>query len=279
MHRASLIILLTCLAGCGRQPEQQSAAPPEKPAAASPSVDSHETAKPPEKPFFVGRWASEEGNCQKLAWTITEQGLHTPGEVACQFHQATPTQRGYEVAATCTAEGPPQEWKIQFSYAQSARALLIEDAPFADIGLVRCDDSNASSVAASSGKDEAVSKGPEGATAVLSRYYELLKAGKFNDASKLWTPPDAGALKAAEQSVADYEGREVDIGEPGRIEGAAGSLYISIPVQIRAHRKSGEQVQLSGTATLRRVNDVPGATAEQLSWRIMQIDLQPAEKN
>lgn len=126
--------------------------------------------------------------------------------------------------------------------------------------------------------EDAGAKGAKGAVEVLSNYYDLLKTGRLDDASQLWSPPDATALRLSEQSLSDYQSREVDIGEPGRIEGAAGSLYISIPIQIDAH-KAGEDVHLSGEATLRRVNDVPGATPEQLSWRITRIDLQPAEQD
>lgn len=52
----------------------------------------------------------------------------------------------------------------------------------------------------------------------------------------------------------------VSIGK-GSQEGAAGSLYYSAPVTITdgAHR-------IAGTVTIRRANDVPGATPEQLRW-------------
>ena len=61
----------------------------------------------------------------------------------------------------------------------------------------------------------------------------------------------------------------VDIG-PGQLEGAAGSSYYTVPVTITdgARRMSGEVV-------LRRVNDVPGATPEQLRWHIESSTLEP----
>ena len=56
------------------------------------------------------------------------------------------------------------------------------------------------------------------------------------------------------------------------MEGAAGSLYYEAPLVIdfadgRASRR--------GTIVLRRVNDVPGASAEQLTWRIERSSTLP----
>lgn len=281
MVRVSLIILLSFLASCGQPPQEQSSTTPPTPSSApASSADSPKPAGASSNLFFAGRWASEAANCRELSWTISEHGLQTPGEVNCRFHRVTPTPRGAEVEATCTAEGPPQEWKLQFAYAESARALLIENAPFADIGLIRCDDSapsDSTSSSAHAGGDDPVAKSARGAANVVNKYYELLNAGRSDEASRLWTPGDqASGLQSSQQSAADYAKHEVQIGEPGRIEGAAGSLYMSIPVQIRATRKSGEAAPLTGEVTLRRSNNVPGATPEQLSWRIFRIELQPA---
>jgi len=52
----------------------------------------------------------------------------------------------------------------------------------------------------------------------------------------------------------------VNIGA-GVQEGAAGSLYYSAPVTITDGSR-----RITGTVTIRRVNDVPGASAEQLRW-------------
>lgn len=62
---------------------------------------------------------------------------------------------------------------------------------------------------------------------------------------------------------------QFDIAE-GTAEGAAGSLYYTAPITLidGDHRLQGEIV-------LRRANDVPGATPEQLRWHIERLDLQP----
>jgi hypothetical protein len=92
-----------------------------------------------EQPFFVGRWAAEEAMCASGAWTFTATSLSTAGEVSCTFDRVTETAAGYEIAATCTAEGPPAPHTIRLSYAQSAQALLVEGGPFQPIGLIACD--------------------------------------------------------------------------------------------------------------------------------------------
>jgi hypothetical protein len=49
----------------------------------------------------------------------------------------------------------------------------------------------------------------------------------------------------------------------GESEGAAGSIYYTAPVTIIDGAR-----RLTGEVVLRRVNDVPGATPEQLRWHI-----------
>jgi hypothetical protein len=269
MNRAPLTVALILLVSCGQQSEQRVQTPSPPPSASEVArSDSATAADAQSQPFFVGRWASEEANCRDASWVITAEELRTPGEVTCRFQRVTRTAPGFDAEATCFAEGPPKQWTLKFAYAESARALLIENAPFNDIGLVRCDDPENVPEA-----EAAAAKGPQGAAAVLRSYYELLTAERFEDASQLWTPSErANAVRSSEQVAAQYERYDVEIGEPGRMEGAAGSLYISVPVRIRATRKGGEDLSLSGDATLRRVNDVPGATPEQLSWRIVRIE-------
>lgn len=55
---------------------------------------------------------------------------------------------------------------------------------------------------------------------------------------------------------------------PGREEGAAGSLYFTAPVTITDGAR-----QIAGEIVLRRANDVPGASDEQLRWHIESTTL------
>jgi hypothetical protein len=66
---------------------------------------------------------------------------------------------------------------------------------------------------------------------------------------------------------ADLLAPQVSIGT-GLQEGAAGTLYYSAPVTIT----DGERT-VRGNVTMRRSNDVPGATAEQLRWHIEDTTL------
>ena len=58
----------------------------------------------------------------------------------------------------------------------------------------------------------------------------------------------------------------------GQMEGAAGSLYYSVPVALVGTSIDETEVELTGQMTLHRVNDVPGASRDELSWRIESID-------
>jgi hypothetical protein len=55
-----------------------------------------------------------------------------------------------------------------------------------------------------------------------------------------------------------------------RMEGAAGSLFYTVPVTIVDGTRT-----LSGEIILRRANDVPGATREQLRWHVESTTLEP----
>jgi hypothetical protein len=56
------------------------------------------------------------------------------------------------------------------------------------------------------------------------------------------------------------------------VEGAAGSRYVEIPVEITATLTDGTVQHFTGTFTLRR-SVVPGATADQLAWSIYSAEV------
>lgn len=119
----------------------------------------------------------------------------------------------------------------------------------------------------------------QGAANVVQTYYALLGDKKYAEARNLWS--DGGkasgqTAKAFAASFDQYESYNAEIGAPGDIEGAAGSLYVEVPVVIYGVLKTGQPVHMKGDVRLRRVNNVPGSTDVQRKWRIAQADLKPS---
>lgn len=84
----------------------------------------------------------------------------------------------------------------------------------------------------------------------------------------IWEPASAGTNGF--RAFADTTISRFSIGDPGRVEGAAGSRYVTIPLTVVVV-SDGTPVTLRGTATLRRAV-VDGAMDAQRRWRIMRID-------
>ncbi|RVQ66926.1 hypothetical protein EKN06_08215 [Croceicoccus ponticola] len=93
-----------------------------------------------------------------------------------------------------------------------------------------------------------------------------IESGDFAAANKAWR---AGTTPAAVPQGTSPAIVSVGLGQQ---EGAAGSIYFTVPVTVTVDGPDGEQIPATGTLTARRVNDVEGASAEQFSWRIVSID-------
>jgi len=109
-------------------------------------------------------------------------------------------------------------------------------------------------------------KGAEAAGQVVQSYGALIEQKRFAEAEKLWRDQARG------RGVSDdlKRNREVhlQVGKPEVPEGAAGSIFVSVPVVLYGKRADGKDFSMSGEATLRRVNDVPGSTEAQRRWHI-----------
>jgi hypothetical protein len=112
----------------------------------------------------------------------------------------------------------------------------------------------------------------QGAADVMQHYYALIGQKRYAEALKLWGPASQIA-PASETEFGDKLEYHGLVGSPGEIEGAAGSLYVTVPVQVYGRLRDGRELHQLGEATLRRINDVPGSTAQQRLWHIAQIDL------
>ena len=87
---------------------------------------------------FVGKWAADQESCESAAWQFTETSLSTPAGSSCSFNRVTEVPGGYDVEATCTAEGPPTADTLKIRFAESAKAMLFDSKSIADTGLVFC---------------------------------------------------------------------------------------------------------------------------------------------
>ena len=105
-------------------------------------------------------------------------------------------------------------------------------------------------------------KSAQGAGQVLQRYFAFVESGNSDEASKLWSE---GAQKL---DLSRYKEVHANIGAPGDPEGAAGSIYVDIPVQLYGRTSEGKEFHARGSMTLRRVNDVAGSTPGQREWHI-----------
>jgi hypothetical protein len=108
------------------------------------------------------------------------------------------------------------------------------------------------------------------AAAVIREYYEAINRKDYQRAYHWWGDEGAASGKTYEVFVRGFSGTEsvtVDVGSPSRIEGAAGSRYVTVPVAIVAMAANGATQRFSGTYTLRR-SVVDGTTPEQRVWHI-----------
>lgn len=113
-------------------------------------------------------------------------------------------------------------------------------------------------------------KSTEAAGQVVQHYAALVEQKKFAEAAALWS--DAAAAAKTTQTLKTYAQAHMQVGKPFDMEGAAGSSYISVPVVLYGKLDSDAIRNHSGTAILRRVNDVPGSTEAQRRWHIERIE-------
>jgi hypothetical protein len=109
---------------------------------------------------------------------------------------------------------------------------------------------------------------------IVRHYYALIGERRYGEAWKLWgdggkaSGRTAAAFAAA---FADVKHCAATVGPPGAIEGAAGSLYVTVPVEVNGEKVDGAPIHIAGEVTLRRVNNVPGSTPEQRQWHISAV--------
>jgi hypothetical protein len=100
---------------------------------------------------------------------------------------------------------------------------------------------------------------------VVEFYLEALSTREYAQAALVWDDPviDAARLEAV---FGGYREAQVEWTDPV-IEGAAGWLYCTVAGKLTDAAEPARPM-LEGTLILRRANDVPGATPNQLRWTL-----------
>lgn len=112
---------------------------------------------------------------------------------------------------------------------------------------------------------------PQAAATVVETYFALVDSGKTSDADALWA--DAGRAAEFRAQLDKLGEPHAQVFAPGPVEGAAGSMYVTVPIELGATDNAANSRPRRGEVTLRRVNDVPGSTQAQRRWHIDHIDV------
>jgi hypothetical protein len=118
------------------------------------------------------------------------------------------------------------------------------------------------------------------AVAWIQDYYRAINEHRYRDAYAHWERGGLASGKGFDEFRKGFEETErveaTVVGATGRIEGAAGSRYIEVPVRIAARTRGGDRQEYSGLYRL-RLSVVDGATTEQRSWRIYSAAVMAAD--
>ena len=116
-------------------------------------------------------------------------------------------------------------------------------------------------------------KSAEAASQVVQSFGALIEQKRWAEAEALWG--DAATAKTLTAGLKRNSESHLEIGKPGDMEGAAGSIFVAVPVVFYGKQEGGKDFRRAADVTLRRVNDVDGSTEAQRRWHIERIDWKP----
>lgn len=117
---------------------------------------------------------------------------------------------------------------------------------------------------------------PAAARQVVVDYYAAIDAGDHAKAYALWSDDGAASGQTFEHFSGGYANTKsvrAAVGEPTDEEGAAGSRYIQVPVELSAFQRDGSERRYRGRFTLRAVV-ADGASQEQKRWHLASAEMQ-----
>lgn len=117
---------------------------------------------------------------------------------------------------------------------------------------------------------------PAAAEAVVRAYYAAIDARDFATAYAQWSDGGAASGQSFEHfrnGYANTASVEAEVGTATDEEGAAGSRYIRVPMELRATQHDGSVRRYRGGFVLRAVM-ADGASAAQRRWHLYSADIQ-----
>ncbi|MXO73071.1 hypothetical protein GRI99_15695 [Altererythrobacter buctensis] len=117
-------------------------------------------------------------------------------------------------------------------------------------------------------------RGEAGARDLLVTFARALELREYDQAWAMLgiTARQDWTREQFNQAFAGLEGLTVAV-PGGTLEGAAGSSFYESRIEVTASDPAGRPARIEGPIVLRRVNDVPGATPDQLRWHIERLQL------
>ena len=117
---------------------------------------------------------------------------------------------------------------------------------------------------------------PTEARQVVVDYYAAINARDYRKAYASWSDDGAASGQSFEHFSGGYANTEsvvATVGEAVDEEGAAGSRYISVPVELQSRLYNGTTRTYKGRFALRAVV-ADGATAQQRRWHLSSAEMQ-----
>ena len=117
---------------------------------------------------------------------------------------------------------------------------------------------------------------PAAARQVVIDYYAAIGAHDYAKAYALWSDNGAASGQSYEHFSGGYANTrsvQASVGEAFDEEGAAGSRYIQVPVELKALQQDGSERVYRGRFTLRALM-ADGASEEQRHWHLASAEMQ-----
>lgn len=117
---------------------------------------------------------------------------------------------------------------------------------------------------------------PTAARQTVIDYYDAINARDYPRAYAMWGDNGAASGQSYEHFSGGYANTrsvKASVGQPGHEEGAAGSRFIQVPLELKALQRDGSERNYRGHFALRAVM-ADGASEEQRHWHLASAEMQ-----